>query len=466
MPSVVLKRYEQILQNAINIVVARSDLSDLIDSSSVKHVLAAFSREADEIYYQLGLIPDRWNIDTAVGADLDERAGEIQPAVITRQQAAKATGTVVFSRSGTTGTVNIAAGTLVKTSSGVEYVTTAVGTIADTFSSSSSVSAIAKVAGVVGNVAPSTIIKFDSKPSGVDSVTNPASFSNGVDKESDDEFRARIKSFIATLARSTVQALEFIAEQVSISNGQRVAFSHVVEDLIFRGEVTLYIDDGSGTAETVQNITFESVTQGLAGPNPDSAVGGEEFLTLNSKPVKIAVPNTVRSIDNTPYFGGRGTLVEGVDYLLEDASGKLKFTPPLVNGEKIEADYTAYTGLIAEVQKVVDGDPTDRVNYPGWRAAGVRVRVTTPQILQQVIEASIVVLEGYSSGTVFADIASVVSDYINTLGISGDVVRNEIIERIMSVPGVYNCTVVQPISDIIILDDQLPRITSGNILLS
>lgn len=459
MPSSQLKRYEQILQGQINAVVARTDLADLTDSSVFKHFLAAIARELDEAYYQMALIPDRWNIDTAVGDDLDQRAAEIQPALLYRQQATKATGQVTFARVGTSGTVVIPSGTIVKTADGKEFVTTAVATIPNLSTTAAPVAAIAREAGASGNVAPGTVIKFDAKPAGVDTVTNAASFATGSDKETDDAFRSRLKRYIATLARCTPEALEFIAQSVQLSNGQRVVYSHVYEDPINRGEVTLYIDDGAGTAETVDVIASENVTLGLAGPPPDSAVGGEEFLSLDNKPVKTASPFTLTS-------SVRGALVSGTDYLLDDASGQLYFTPALVTGEVITASYTAFTGLIEEVQKVVDGDPNDRANYPGWRAAGVRVRVATPQILQQVVEASVVVKDGYSQSAVFDEIEAALSAYINGLGISGDVVRNEVIATIMSVAGVYNCSVIQPASDVIMLDDQLPRLTSGNILLS
>ena len=467
MPAVTLKRYEQILQSLINTVVARSDLSDITDSSTLKHILASFARELDELYYNLGLIPDRFNLDTAVGSDLDARALEVQPAVITRNLAAIATGSVVFSRVGTVGTIAIPIGVTIKTASGVKFTTTAAGQILNGFSSSAAVAASADEAGTAGNVAANTITKFDAKPAGVNTVTNPSSFSNGADEETDDAFRARIKSFIATLARSTVQALEFIAGQTQLANGQRVAFAHAVEDIIERGEVILYIDDGAGTAETVEPVVAELVTTGLAGPGGDSAVGGEEFLYLNEKPIRLPdVSFQVRSPANLPHFAGRGVLTQGTDYFFDDASGQLYFTPALVAGEQIEADYTAFTGLIEEVQKVIDGDPSDRVNYPGWRAAGVRVRVKVPQILQQVVEGSVSVREGYTQADVLVAAEAAVSAYINALGISGDVVKNEIIERVMALPGVYNFSLTQPASDVIVLDDQLPRVTSGNILLS
>lgn len=463
MSTVVLKRAEQILQALINKIVARTDLSDITDTSSMKHLLAGFARELDEAYFQLGLVQNRFSIAKAEGDDLDERATEIQPSLIARRLATKANGAVVFSRSGTVGTITIPVGTSVKTASGVTFTTTVVGTILNGFSSSNSVSVVAATAGASGNVAAATVVKFDSKPVGVDSVTNPSSFGQtGENKETDDEFRARIKAFIRSLPRNTPEALEFIAREVSITNGEHVVYSHVFEDPINRGEVTLFIDNGSGTTETVLGVVGEVVTEGLAGPPPDSAVGGEEFLDLDNKPVKTLAAFVLTSSGGP----GRGLLVSGTDYVLNDATGQIYFTPPLLAGEIITADYTAFTGLIAAVQKVIDGDPLDRINFPGWRAAGVRVRVQTPTILQQVVAAVLVIKDGFTDADVPTAVKDAVASYINGLGISGDVLHEGVAHAIMGVPGVYNVTLVQPAADVIINDDELPRITAGDILLS
>ena len=90
----------------------------------------------------------------------------------------------------------------------------------------------------------------------------------------------------------------------------------------------------------------------------------------------------------------------------------------------------------------------------------------TPQILQQVVEAGITFEEGYATQDVLDEVEAAISDYINNLGISGDVIRHELIRVIMSVAGVYNCSLTSPASDVILLDDQLPRITAGNITLA
>jgi uncharacterized phage protein gp47/JayE len=480
MPSPNLKSYEPIHQQMINVMVSRTSLTDVTDSSVFKHLLAAPAREMDEIYFQMGLFPDLFSIDTASGDDLDRRAADIQPGLLVRTSATKSTGVVVFTRSGTVGDVSIPAGTVLKTPSGVKFITIIDGAITNGNSSSGSVSVLAQDAGTAGNVAALTITLFNSKPAGVDGVSNPSTLIGGLDTETDDAFRARLKAYVASLARCTPQALEFIATGVTATNGQRVAFAHVVEDAVDRGEVYLYLDDGSGTIETSTHVsTPENLTQGLGGPfgDGDSALGGEQFLRTNFKPLKVDLANVSASISLVSEgTGARGTLTYGVDFLLNDPAGEFKMTPALVAGEVIKATYTYYGGLIGEVQRIVDGDPEDRTNYPGWRAAGVRVHCLPPQILQQVVNANVLVAEGfvkgvpvsggYTTGSVLAAVAEAISAYVNNLGISGDVLRSELITRIMEVPGVTNTTLNTPATDIIMLDNQLARITIANILLS
>jgi hypothetical protein len=243
------------------------------------------------------------------------------------------------------------------------------------------------------------------------------------------------------------------------STGARVLFSKAVEDLVNLGNVTLYIDDGTGSAETYEAITGENVTAGLAGPPADSAVGGETYLFLDYKPVRIASPFALTS-------STRGALTQNTHYYLNEASGQINFTPALAAAEVITADYTRFTGLIAEAQKVIDGDLNDRISYPGIRAGGVKVLVLTPQILIQNVVLSISVKEGYDHDVVKAAVKSAVRDRINTLNVSGDVLRSELIFVAKSISGVYNVNLTLPANDIILLDDQLARTTDANISVS
>ena len=537
MPRYTPKSHEQILTSMIARVVSRTNLNDIDDASSVKHVLSAAARQDAQQYYQIGLLLQLFNIDTAAGDDLIERAKDIQPGTMQIMQAKKAVGTVVFTRRGTTGTLSIPIGTRVKTSDGTEFQTTGVGTITATSPEqisghgvgrdSNAVAVIAVSGGIAGNVVAGTVTQFSSKPAGVDTVTNLSKFSQGTDKETDDSFRSRLKAYTSSLSRCNPSALEslVIGQQDPIT-GATVLFSKVVEDLINRGYVELFIDDGNGTAESVVrtalalpgtwtwagtttvlstdtstvavgdfirkdssattwfeisaitpnvNVTLlnpgsaviptgsgassaatDKVTNGLNGPPAGSAVGGETTLYLENKPVKDTEPVSIVS-------SVRGNLVQNTTWFYNPASGQIDFDPALVAGERIWADYTYFVGLIAYVQKLVDGDPNDRTNFPGYRAAGILTQVKSPQVLFQVVSAAITVKDGYDQAEVRTAVRQAIKDYVNSLQISGDFILAEATKRVMGVAGVYDVRFTIPAANTPVLDDQLLRTTDGNI---
>jgi uncharacterized phage protein gp47/JayE len=605
MPKFQTKRQQQIQRQMFAHVVTNTDLSDLADSSGVKHVLTAAARSDSEQYHQMLLLLALFSIDKAAGDDLDERAKDIQPGDISRIQATKASGTVVFSRVGVTGTVTISVGQKVKTAAGVVFTTTSVGTIANGNNDSNAVGVIADEAGSDGRVASGTVIRFVSKPAGVDSVTNASAFvTGGLDKETDPAFRQRLKDYVAGLARCHLLGIEanLIGQEDPVT-GAVVMSVKAVEDNVDRGNVTIYVDDGTGTAEsstskavallgtvtwngtttvtttdptnvtekdfirlnadgqffdvvsitdvvllgtwtwdgtttvlatnTTQvtvgdwirldsdgqffeidsivagtsvvilnthsytipsgatgssfvdsaapaNITIddpssegiptgatasskcgEFITDGLAGPPADSAVGGETRLFLDNKPVKDSV---TPSLTSSVY----GKLVRGTDFTLNPASGQVDFIGPnytsgLTAAEVIGVDYTYFTGLLAYVQKLVDGDATDRANFPGMRAGGTLHIVLTPQILVQTIEVTVTVSEGYDHDEVRAGVRTAIKNYINALNISGNVVVSTITSSCKAVAGVYDVDVITPTANVIILDDELARTQDANV---
>lgn len=471
MPTLQLRTLEQALQRMATRLVARTTLTDLNDSSDAKQELAAVAREIDDIYYQFTRLTDLFDLNKAAGDDLDERAREIQPGTITRLGPRKSIGTVVFSRSTNTGqTLVIPTGTIIKTADGKAFTTTAsaqITAVSPEITSghgigrdSNPVSAIATVAGSSGNVGTGAVLAFQSKPPGVSEVTNITAFSLGQDKEEDDDFRARIRAFISTLARSTVQALEFVVIDVEDSaTGQRVVFSHVFEDPIDRGNVIVYVDDGAGTAETVESVVSEVV---LA-----SALGGEEFLGLDFFPVKFPEDTVTVTLQRG---ASTTTLAESVDWFLNPADGVLYVPAPslggILIGDIIRCSYTYFTGLIAAVQKVLDGDEDDRLNFPGYRAAGVLVRALSPTVVSLSIQATLTMLDGFDQQTVIADCVAAVQTYVNSLGISGDVIRAELVDRIMETDGVYDVNLVAPIGNLVVLDEQIARVTTANINIS
>jgi uncharacterized phage protein gp47/JayE len=123
------------------------------------------------------------------------------------------------------------------------------------------VACTARVAGVGGNVAANqlTVIKdtlFDSTIT----VNNPAAIAGGAEAEGDDELRARVRDFSATVRRATLAALEYGAKQVS-----GVANATAVESAT--GIVSLYVSDSSGSSNPtmIANVTTEIANWRAAG---------------------------------------------------------------------------------------------------------------------------------------------------------------------------------------------------------
>ena len=114
----------------------------------------------------------------------------------------------------------------------------------------------------------------------------------------------------------------------------------------------------------------------------------------------------------------------------------------------------------------MDGDVGDRTNYPGYRAAGVLVRVLSPSIVQQVVTANITVLSGFNQTTVAASVSAAINGYINGLGIGEDVILNELREKAMAVSGMYDCEFTAPTENQVISESQLARITESNLTIS
>jgi uncharacterized phage protein gp47/JayE len=468
----VLKRYEQILAGMIAKLVARTELNDLFDSSAVKHLLSAAAMSDDEQYYQISLILLLNDIDNVERDDLDDFAQILSNMTndgetLLRRQSSRSVGTVVFSRNIVSGSITKEAGIIVKTNSGVSFRTTSGFTINSgdpsvltghtTGQDSSPIPIQSLLLGETNNVSANTIIKFANKPIGIDSVINLSDTLLGKDKESDDQYRKRIKGYINSLVRSTPNAMENAVLGLYDSiTGSVILFSKLIEDIVNLGNCILYIDDGTGYAQSTEEILGENVTYGLAGPPANSAVGGETYLFLDNIAINEDAPFTLTS-------SIRGVLIKDVDFYYDSSRGQINFITALSAGEVITGDYTKYTGIIELAQKVINGVPSDRLNYPGYRGGGVRVKVKAPQVLIVNIEGSIVVQEGYDTDIVYDNAESAILRYINTLDISGDVIVSSLITVIKNVEGVYDVAIITPSNNIPILDDQLARTTINNV---
>lgn len=405
------------------------------------------------------------------------------------------------------------------------YVTVETGTLVNGNFDSTPIRARAEIPGTTGNIGVGLIQEFTSSPpfDGA-GVTNRSNFAGGRDIETDAQLRDRARAAIQALSKGTVLALrEGVLGVVDEVTGQRVTTANILESFV-DDEVTVFIDDGTGftpdqvdlvrdalaspviagaatitvtdasefpeegtiiispeEAAQIEIINFSGVDQGtnvitLVGVTAnahdagdevalvdlieDDAETGQNFFQLNNFPV---VASSFRIwLDD----GGAGSPVlqsEVTNYRLNRGTGQIEFIGAGVSaGSIIVGNYNYYTALLATVQKVIDGDPDDPVNFPGLRAAGVNVIADTPVIRRIDVRASVVGEPGVQESNLIPQVREAIESYINGLGIGEDVIVSEIIERAMRVDGMLDVIVTLPAANIIILENELPRPFDAN----
>lgn len=116
--------------------------------------------------------------------------------------------------------------------------------------------------------------------------------------------------------------------------------------------------------------------------------------------------------------------------------------------------------LKTEVEKVINGDLTDPDDYPGYRAAGIQVRVLGPTVQTVNVTADIKILNTSLSDptTLKSLVQTAIETYINTLRIGEDVIVSEIIAVSKdSHQDVYDIDVTVPAANVSITSDKVAR---------
>jgi len=344
-------------------------------------------------------------------------------------------------------------------------------------------------------------------------VTNPSDTSDGRDLESDDDFRDRLMYKFAKLSRGVPQAVEKTVIGSEDTNvGQRIVTAKLRENFV-SGDHTLFIDDGTGLVpdyvimgsttfsapevigQTVLSVTdpanfpssglvllsadvpavaelaeFTSKGPGnlinLATPLVNNHAATEEILLVEDLGIAEDGQNFFR-LTNYPvrrnsyeiYDNSSGEYVKrsDIDLFVNRTNGDVEYAGSgLWAGARVVANYSYYTGIVQLAQKVLNGDPDDRVNYPGVVAGGVIISVDVPTLRRISVILSISVENGYDEATVTQDVIRAVTAYVDALRIGDNVIRAKIIERAMSTAGVTNAIIKVPTDDIVVLEDELP----------
>lgn len=375
--------------------------------------------------------------------------------------------------------------------------------------------ALATVAGSSSNAPAGQISQFVASPPFTGgSVSNTTAAEGGRDRETDVEFRKRIRAHLNSLGKGVGRAIESGVKGVTdTATGQYVVSANLVEDFT-TNEHLLYIDDGTGFTPSSVTFARSTLASGVgigvgtltlvsAGSFPSSGYilvspadhTQAELIEYTSKTATVltSATNTTKThdlgdevilVDKLPlaeegqnffqvtnypsqrnsyeiYSNASGSYriqTEGTDYFYNRTNGDLQFYGNgLPEDAQVLINHTYYTGLFALAQKVVSGDKFDPVNYPGIAAAGVTIYLDTATIREITMTISISVETGYDEDEIKGYARIVAETYITGRLMGENVILAKISERIMSIRGVEDVKFIYPTDNIVILENELPR---------
>lgn len=255
---VVWRTFQDFVSDQISAVVANARA--IIDSSKGSVTLAYTQAVAGVALWLQGETAKVLSLTraaTSFGTDLDSYYADFE---FQRLGKVAASGLLVFARFTPTTQALVPVGARAATGpSGLQFVVgvdlanpaySAVlgGYVLDVGVVSISVPATCLTSGVAGNVLANTIQSFFQSIPGVDTVNNPVAFANGVDSETDPQFRVRFPYYLASFQSANYNSI--VSAILSVQPGIRwliVQHYDYPGDVWDPGNFFVIIDDGSGT---------------------------------------------------------------------------------------------------------------------------------------------------------------------------------------------------------------------------
>jgi len=266
-----------------------------ITSRFLNFAIGSMLRGLAEAVAGVALWLQKENLDTAkltrfatsYGADVDSFVADFPLSGVTRLAAQPATGLCTFSRYTASGaTVYVPVGAIVQTADGLQrfqvYADPANGAYVASYTAPGSLVATggyampAQVASVIapvqsitngttgapganGNVAAGAITNIASQTFGVDTVTNPAAFTNGIDVESDASVKYRFGLAVQGRGGGTAPAYLSAIANLKVGMTATVLQGQNLDGSTNLGMVSVIVDDGSGAISSALLAAAQSV---------------------------------------------------------------------------------------------------------------------------------------------------------------------------------------------------------------
>ena len=283
--------FSQLVSNIATAV--QGSASSLIDFT-VGSVLRAIAEATSSVVLWLqALILQLMTVTRAAtsnGSDLDSWCADFG---FSRLPAAASTGQVTFARFTATRQAVVPIGSTIQTSDGTQNFTVTIDATNSAYSStlngyvlpvntaSVNVPVQAANAGSSGNVQANTISVITTPIPGVDTVTNGAAFTNGIDPESDPAFRVRFVAYLGSLSKATDAAIEYAITTVQQGLDFTLTKNYAYNGTFQPGYFYVVIDDGTGYPSSQLQTDVSNAIEAVRGATITFGVFPPEVLTAN-----------------------------------------------------------------------------------------------------------------------------------------------------------------------------------------
>lgn len=441
-------------------VQARSGIGDFVEGSEIGHVLYAVGEEVESVEVRLARIRDSFTFEGLEGPDLDERVAELPPGFTPRLPSSAAAGRVLTVTRGDATTVQVLPrGAMVGRTDNPRamYRTTQAVTFGVGVSVIGQIHVTATTPGPDGNVHAGGINRTVSCPSWVLSVLSSAPLTNGLPAESDSELASRALLYLSSLARCQPAALEYAARSFQASDLTRFRYVKLYEDPTKPGYSELILDDGSQLSGAIR------AGRTASGVVPVGGIG----LLWHEGPATAPI-DRVRIVRNGLVYSLRARTGTTVNFVSVPERGAIYITRPTVlqAGDlwRIE-NYNVFSGGPAELQRVIEGVPGDP-EFPGFRAAGTRVRITRPTVQDVALDVHVVPVAGVDLESLEASVQNDAIQYIATLNPGEPLLIARLTAHLIGNASVRNVHVYKGSTDPVELATDVYPVTSRHVLRS
>lgn len=294
------KSFAQIVRDQATAIQAKA--SGLINFSIGAVLRSVAEANAGVVLWLQGMILQVLTVTraaTSIGPDLDSFVNDYG---LTRLGATAASGSVTFSRFTPTSSAFIPVGNRVQTADFTQTFTVSVDTTNTAYSaalngytipaavSSLTVLVTAQKAAAASDVAANSVSVILDSMIGVDSVNNAAAFTGGTDGESDASLRARFVGYINSLSKGTEAAITFAIQSVQLGMQLQIFENQQPGGALDYGNVTIYVDDGTGAIPTATLAAASSAAQAVRAAGVRMSILAATKLVANTTMTIVTAP--------------------------------------------------------------------------------------------------------------------------------------------------------------------------------